>query len=607
MAQSTAQDAPEAVDKTPPAKRLLRLFRYTTPYVGRLVIAIGALLIAGGLGLVYPKFFGNAIDAAFTIRDEVQLKNTALLLIGIFAVQGVFVFIRHYLMSWLGERVVADLRVEVYEHLVTMPQTFFHKTRTGELLSRLGDDVTRLQDIIGQDLSMALRNILTLVGGIIILFVLNPVLTGAMLAVVPALVIAASVWGRIIRKLSRQAQDELAQANGALQEGLAAIDTVQAFTREDHEVERYGRAIATTFDLFVKRIMARSWFMSLSTFFAFATIAGIFYLGGQMVIDKKIEPGELAEFFFYTMAVAAAVGSLAGLFGRFQQALGATARIFEILDTEAAIADPEDPVSLAAPTGQLTFRGVTFAYDGRDQAVLEDFDLEVPAGKTCALVGASGSGKTTVGRLAYRFWDPQAGSIELDEVDIRSLKLSDLRQSMALVSQEPVLFSGSIRENIRYGRLDASDAEVEAAAAAANAHEFILGFPDAYETMVGERGIKLSGGQRQRISIARALLRDPTILILDEATSALDSESEHLVQEALETLQQGRTTIVIAHRLSTIRDADEIVVLEAGHIAQRGTHDELLEAGGPYARLIAIQAGLHDVRPETQRTAPPAS
>lgn len=575
--------------------------------MGRLVIAIGALLIAGGLGLVYPKFFGTAIDAAFTIRDELQLKNTALLLIAIFAVQGVFVFIRHYLMSWLGERVVADLRVEVYDHLVTMPQTFFHKTRTGELLSRLGDDVTRLQDIIGQDLSMALRNILTLVGGIIILFILNPVLTGAMLAVVPALVIAASVWGRIIRKLSRKAQDELAQANGALQEGLAAIDTVQAFTREDHEVKRYGAAIATTFDLFVKRIMARSWFMSLSTFFAFATIAGIFYLGGQMVIDKKIEPGELAEFFFYTMAVAAAVGSLAGLFGRFQQALGATARIFEILDTEAAIADPDNPVALGKPAGRLAFRSLTFAYDGRDQAVLQDFDLEVPAGKTCALVGASGSGKTTVGRLAYRFWDPQAGSIELDGVDIRHLRLADLRQSMALVSQEPVLFSGSIRENIRYGRLDASDAEVEAAAAAANAHEFILGFPDAYETKVGERGIKLSGGQRQRISIARALLRDPTILILDEATSALDSESEHLVQEALETLQEGRTTIVIAHRLSTIRDADEIVVLEAGRIAQRGTHDELVEAGGPYARLIAIQAGLHDTKPETQRTPAPAS
>lgn len=589
-------EAHAAVDRQPPWARLWRLFGYTSAYWGRLVIAIGALLVASGLGLIYPKYFGTAIDGAFTYRDYQSLDQTTLLLVAVFAIQAVFVFWRHYLMSWLGERVVADLREQVYRHLLTLPQSYYHRNRTGELLSRLADDVTRLQSVIGEELSIALRNIVTLIGGVVILFVLNPMLTGVMLGVVPPLIITATLWGRVIRRLSREAQDQLAKASGGLQEGLGAIDTVQAFTRERFEAERYEQGIERAFALFVHRIRARSWFMSVSGFLAFVAIAGIFWLGGHMVIEGEITPGELTGFFLYTMAVAGAVGSLAGLVGSYNQALGATARIFEILDTKAEITDAPRPHRLAQPRGQIRFEGVTFAYGDRDVAVIREFDLEVRPGEVCALVGPSGSGKTTVGRLLLRYYDPQAGRIVFDGVDIRQLALADLRGSMAVVSQEPVLFSGTIRENIRYGRLDASDDEIVAAARDANADQFVREFPDGYDTIVGERGVKLSGGQRQRLSIARAILRDPRVLILDEATSALDSESEHLVQAALERLQAGRTTLVIAHRLSTIRDADRIVVLEHGKIVEQGSHPELIARNGVYARLVARQAALEPER-----------
>ncbi|MBZ5711051.1 ABC transporter ATP-binding protein [Nannocystis pusilla] len=580
-----------------PVERLRRVFSYTRPYTGRLIAALVCLVIASGLGLVYPYYFGALAEAAFTNASTAdteaayrELGDSTVLLLAVFLAQAVFVFFRHYLMTWLGERVVADLRVALYRHLARMPQSFFHRTRTGELLSRLSDDVTRLQSTVGQDLSIFLRNVLTLVGGIAVLFWMNWKLTAAMLAVVPALMIAANYWSVIIRELSRKAQDQLATASGALQEGLAAIETVQAFTREDHEVGRYGGAIESTFVLFIKRAIARSWFAAVMSFFAFAAIAGLFWLGGSMVIEGEITAAELTSFIFYTLMVAGAVGGLAELLGGLQSTFGATARIFEILDTPPEIADPPAPVVEPALRGEIRFVGVSFSYGDRDVAVVRDIDLHVRPGEVCALVGSSGSGKTTLGRLVLRFWDPTAGSILLDGHDLRTLRLADLRGAMAMVSQDPVLFSGTVRENIRYGRLEASDAEIEAAARAANADGFIREFPLGYDTVVGERGVKLSGGQRQRVSIARALLRDPKVLILDEATSALDAESEHLVQGALEVLQRGRTTLVIAHRLSTIRDADRIVVLDHGKIAETGRHAELLARGGAYARLVARQA-----------------
>ena len=588
---------PEVIDKVRPAERLRRVFAYVGPHRGRMVAALLCLLVASSLGLVYPYYFGELAGAAFTNASAADreaayasLGQNSIVLVAIFLAQAVFVFFRHYYMTWLGERVVTDLRVDLFRHLATMPQSYFHQTRTGELLSRLSDDVTRLQSTVGQDLSIFLRNILMLIGGVAILFYMNWLLAAAMLAVVPALMIAANYWSRIIREISRQAQDELARASGALQEGLSAIETVQAFTREDFEVSRYGGALERTFGLFIRRTLARSWFASVISFLAFTSIAGVFWLGGSMVIEGTITASNLMSFLLYTMMVAGAVGALAELVGGLQSTFGATARIFEILDTPPEIADPPQPVAAPALRGELEFAGVSFTYRDREVPVVQDISLHVHPGEVCALVGPSGSGKTTIGRLVLRFWDPSSGAIKLDGHDLRTLRLADLRGAMAVVSQDPVLFSGTIRENIRYGRLDASDAEIEAAARAANADGFIREFPDGYDTLVGERGVKLSGGQRQRVSIARAILRDPRLLILDEATSALDSESEHLVQEALEKLQKGRTTLVIAHRLSTIRDADRIVVLASGRIVEVGRHDQLLALRGVYARLVARQA-----------------
>jgi ABC transporter fused permease/ATP-binding protein len=583
-------------DGPPPTKgqrkdQLRRLLSLMLPHRGRFIIATFALLGGSGIALLYPQAARRAIDLGLSEGgDATQLNTIALIALVLIGVHAFIVWARHYLMSWLGERVVTDLRRQVYTKLLQLPPSWFWERRTGELTGRLASDVTVIQSAVGSELSISLRHAIQLVGGVVLLFIENARLTLIMLSVIPPLVLGVFVFGRKIRVMSKALQDRLAVASGRVDEIVSAIATVQSFTQEPRERDAYGGDVEDAFQQSLSLARWRAAFMATVTAAGFAGMVLILWVGGRSVIAGELSPGDLTAFLLYTMMVAASLGSLAGVWSSLMRAVGATERLYEILDEQPGIQDPAEPVALPDGGGAVAFKDLSFRYPSRpDVQVLDGIDLSIAPGQAVALVGHSGSGKSTLTSLLLRFFDPDEGSVELEGVDIRRLKLDALRSTLAIVAQEPVLFSGTLRENIAYGRPDATDAQVEAAARDAHAHAFIMGFPDGYDTIVGERGVKLSGGQRQRIAIARAIVLDPRVLILDEATSNLDAESEALVQEALARLMAGRTTLVVAHRLSTVRDADRIVVLDKGRLVESGTHSELMAAGGAYKKLVEHQ------------------
>ncbi len=569
-----------------------RLLPRLVPYRGRLAIAALCLVVAAAAGLVFPLVIGYLLDAAFELGDRGALDRITLALLGIFALQGLMNFVQVYLLSSTTERVVARLREDTFAHLVRLSPAFFTERRTGELTSRLSSDLALLQSLLGTWVSELSRQTLFLVGGITMLTITNPGLTLVTLALVPLVVAAAIVFGRALRRASTGVQDRIADAMGTADEAFASIRTVQSFTREPVETTRFRTLLDGVVQAAVRRALLRAGFFSVVGFVAFAAVVVVLWQGGAQVLAGRLTPGALVSFLFYALTVAAAVGALASLFGNFQEAIGAAQRVFELLDSRPTVADPVQPAALERPVrGAVVLDDVSFHYDDDQPAVLHDVSLTLAPGEVVALVGRSGAGKTTMASLIPRFWDVTHGRITLDGHDIRTLALADLRGAIGIVPQEPTLFSGTIRDNIAYARVDASDADVEAAARAAHAWEFIVRMPDGLATRVGERGVKLSGGQRQRIALARVFLKNPAVVILDEATSSLDSESEQLVEAALTELLRQRTTLIIAHRLSTVRRADRVVVMDHGRVMEQGSHDTLLALGGLYHALYNRQFG----------------
>ena len=572
-------------------KILRRTLGFLKPYKKQVFYALTALAITAGSVLALGQGLRVLIDGGFSSGDPDALNKSLLALLGLSIVMAVGGYFRFYMVTWLGERVVADLRNAVFDRVLRLDPAFFEITKTGEILSRLTTDTALLQSIIGSSASMALRNALMLVGGIGMMVITNAKLTALVLLVVPIVVIPIMTIGRRVRVLSRHSQDRIADVGSFAEENLNAIRTVQAFTHEGVDRRRFGDEVRNAFDTAIQRTQLRGVLTAVVILLVFASIGVILWVGGNDVMQGAITGGELAAFVFYATVVAFSVGIISEVYGELQRAAGATERLVELLEAEPQISPPASPVALPEPPqGRVVFDNVTFKYPSRpNSAALQNFSLTIEPGQSVALVGPSGAGKSTVFQLLLRFYDPQAGHILLDGVDLSQADPQALRQRMALVPQDPVIFGTSGRKNIRYGRPEAGDDDVTQAARDAAAHDFITALPDGYDTFLGEKGLRLSGGQKQRISIARAVLRNPSVLLLDEATSALDSENERLVQAGLERLMQGRTTLIIAHRLATVINADRIAVIEEGRIVATGTHDELLTTSPLYKHLAELQ------------------
>jgi ATP-binding cassette subfamily B protein len=567
------------------------LVPFLMPYRGRVLFAFAALLAAAMAQLVLPLAVRSMIDHGFSKENAEFIDTYFAALIGVAALMAVASALRFYFVTWLGERVIADIRARVYGHVLSLSPAFFETTRTGEVLSRLTADTTLVQTVVGSSLSMAMRNAVTLVGGVIALLLTSLYLSGLTLLLVPLIIVPLIVFGRRVRGLSRASQDRIADASAYAAETLNAVQTAQTFVHEDRDRTKFTSAIEASFATARKRVTARAMMTASVIFLVFAGIVGVLWVGARLVLSNDMTPGELSQFVLYAVMVAAATGAIAEVWGDVQAAAGASSRLKELLEAKAEIVAPANPVALPRPPkGSVIFEDVTFQYPSRPEtSALSGFSMEVKPGETVALVGPSGAGKTTVFQLLLRFYDPQAGRVLIDGVDLAMADPRDARSVIGLVPQETVIFSGPLIENIRYGRPDATDAEVKAAAEAAQADGFITALPDGYNTLLGERGTTLSGGQRQRIAIARAILKDPPILLLDEATSALDAESERAVQVALEALMKNRTTLIIAHRLATVQRADRIIVLDAGQATAVGRHRDLVAQGGLYAHLANLQ------------------
>ena len=587
MARRNTQDLPKAPVTASSLKKALSIFRYAKGHKWKFFVGLVFLLLTGGTALAFPKLMGILIDCVRD-RDTARANDIALMLVGILLLQSFFSFFRLSLFVNFTEHTLGNLRLSLYRNLVRLPMSFFSQKRVGELNSRIGSDIAQIQDTLTSTIAEFLRQFILIIGGVILLASESIKLTLMMLAVVPLVAVAAVIFGRFIRKYSKNVQDRVAESQVIVEETLQGISNVKAFANEWYETARYASKIGEIVKIAIKGGQYRGYFASFIIFCLFGSIVAVVWYGVQLSISGEMSVGQLISFVLYSTFVGASFGGVAELYAQIQKAIGATERVFELLDEKA---EELGESKRAAISGQVEFRNVNFSYPSRKNiTVLHDVSFSAESGQRIALVGSSGAGKSTIASLLLRFYDAQGGQILIDGKPITDYDLGALRSAMSIVPQDVILFGGTIRENIAYGKPGAGEDEIRHAARQANALDFIEGFPEKFETLVGERGIKLSGGQRQRIAIARALLKDPAILILDEATSSLDSESERLVQDALETLMQNRTSVIIAHRLSTIRKANQILVLDKGVIAERGTHEELMKVeSGIYRNLSELQ------------------